>query len=125
MYKRQPVLSGGVGGTEEKRTDEQKGTTPGPALSEGSVGQEEIKNKRTNQAGQPNHAKDAPNPDSKIPEHLKEPKEKDGDLETQKRSEATRGVISNPNTQKLPEVIQGGEAKTRKTVERGGDIKVN
>ena len=41
------------------------------------------------------------------------------------RSEATQGVISNPNTQKLPEVIQGGEAKTRKTIERGGDLKVN
>ena len=35
-----PVLSGGAGGTEEKQTDEQKGTTPGRALSEGSVGQE-------------------------------------------------------------------------------------
>ena len=40
-----PVLSGGVGGTEEKQIDEKKGTTPGPALSEGSVGQD--KNTRT------------------------------------------------------------------------------
>ena len=84
-----------------------------------------IRNKRKNQAAQPNHAKDAPNPGSKIPKHLKEPKEKDGDLKTQKRSDATQGVISKLNTQKLPEVIQGGEAKTRKTVERGGDVKVN
>ena len=50
--------------------------TTGPALSEGSVGQENLKNYRTNQAAQPNHAKDAPNPDSKTPEHLKEPKDK-------------------------------------------------
>ena len=42
-----PVLSGGVGGTEEKHTDEQKGTTPGPALSEGSVGQEKKKARTT------------------------------------------------------------------------------
>ena len=47
------------------------------------------------------------------------------DPETQKRSEATQGVISNLKTQELPDVIQGGEAKTRKTVERGGDSKVN
>ena len=59
---------------EEKQTDEQKGTTPAPALSEGSVGQEKIK--RTNQAAQPNHSRDTPNPDIKIPTHLKEPKEK-------------------------------------------------
>ena len=37
---------GGVGGTGEKQTDEQKGTTPGPALSEGLVRQEK-KNART------------------------------------------------------------------------------
>ena len=34
-----PRTEWGVGGTEEKQADEQKGTTPGPALSEGSVGQ--------------------------------------------------------------------------------------
>ena len=108
-----------------KQTDEQKGTTPGPALSEGSVGQEKIK--RTNQAAQPNHARDTPNPDIKIPKHLKEPKEKDEDLktqkapgttqrenadpETQKRPGVTQGVNSNRNTQKVPEVIQGGEPR--------------
>ena len=113
---------------------------PRPSTERGA-GSTRNKNKRTNQAAQPNHAKDAPNPDRKIPEHLKEPKEKDGDLKTQKatgntqressdpktqkRSEATQGVISNPNTQKLPEVIQGGEVKTRKTVEGDGDVKVN
>ena len=113
---------------------------PRPSTERGA-GSTRNKNKRTNQAAQPNHAKDAPNPDRKIPEHLKEPKEKDGDLktqkatgntqrenaapETQKRSDVTQAVISNLNTQKLPEVIQGGEAKTRKTVERGGDLKVN
>ena len=97
------------------------GTTPGPALSEGWVGQE---NKRTNQAAQPNHARDAPNPDIKIPKHLKEPKEKDEDLKaprntqrgnadpkTQKRPGATQGVNANPNTQKVPEIIQGGEPR--------------
>ena len=83
-----------------------------------------------NQAAQPNHARDTPNPDFKIPKHLKEPKEKDEDLKmqkapgntqrgnadpkTQKRSEATQGVNSNPNTQKVPEVIQGGEPRKPK-----------
>ena len=83
--------------------------------------------KHTNQAAQPNHAKDAPNPDGKIPKHLKEPKEKDEDLKTQKapgntqrgnadpktqkRPGANQGVNSNPNTQKVPEVIQGGEPR--------------
>ena len=76
-----PILSGGVGGTEEKQTVEQKGTTPGPVLS-GGVGRTRKKIKRTNQAAQPNHARDAPNPDIKIPKHLKEPKEKDEDLKT-------------------------------------------
>ena len=39
---------GGVGGTGEKQTDEQKGTTPGPALGEEAVGQEKKnKNART------------------------------------------------------------------------------
>ena len=99
------------------------GTTPGPALSEGWVGQE---NKRTNQAAQPNHARDAPNPDIKIPKHLKEPKEKDEDLKTRKAPGTTQGENSNPNTLKLPEVIQGGENPgNRTTVERGGDVKVN
>ena len=85
------------------------------------MGQEE--KKRTNQAAQPNYTRDAPNPDIKIPNHLKEPKEKDEDLKTQKapgttqrenadpktqkRPGATQGVNSNPNTQKLPDVIQG------------------
>ena len=40
--------------------------------------------KRMNQAAQPNHARDAPNPDIKTPKYLKEPKEKDEDLKTQK-----------------------------------------
>ena len=109
-----------------KKTDEQKGTTPGPVLSEGSVRQEK---KRANQAAQPNHAREAPNPDIKISKHLKEPKEKDEDLmpqkgpgttqrgnadpKTQKRSGATQGVKSNPNTQKLPEVIQGGNPENQ------------
>ena len=40
--------------------------------------------KRMNQAAQPNHARDAPNPDIKTPKYLKEPKEKDEELKTQK-----------------------------------------
>ena len=83
-----------------------------------------------NQVAQPNHARDAPNPDIKIPKHRKEPKEKDEDLmtqkgpgttqrenagpKTQKRSGATQEVNSNPNTQKLPEVIRGRTQKTGK-----------
>ena len=117
---------GGVGGTGEKQTDEQKGTNPGPALSEGSVGQEK-KITPTNQAAQPNHARDAPNPDIKIPKHRKEHREKDehlktqkapgttqrenADPKTQKRPGATQGVNSSPNTQKAREVIQGGEPR--------------
>ena len=87
----------------------------------------EQEKKRTNQAAQPNHTRDAPNPDIKIPKHLKEPEEKDEDLKTQqspattkgenvypktqKRPGATRGENLNPNTQKLPKVIQGGEPR--------------
>ena len=115
------------GGSAGRKQSEQtsKRDHPRPSTERGVGRTGNIENKRTNQAAQPNHAKDAPNPDSKIPEHLKEPKKKDGDLKTQKRSEATQGVISNLNAQTLPEGIQGGEAKTRKTVERGGDLKVN
>ena len=67
--------------------------------------------KRTNQAAQPNHTRDAPTPDIKIPKHLKEPKEKDEDLKTQKTPGATQGENPNPKTQKLPEVIQRGERR--------------
>ena len=44
---------------------------PGPS-TERRVGSTR-KKKRTNQDAQPNHARDAPNPDIKIPKHLKEP----------------------------------------------------
>ena len=54
-------------------------------------------------------ARDAPNPDIKIPKHLKEPKEKDEDLKTQKATGTNQGKNSNPKTQKLQEVIQWGE----------------
>ena len=47
------------------------------------------------------------------------------DPKTQKRSEATQGVNSTPYTQKVPGEIQGGNPENRKTVERGGDVKVN
>ena len=67
---------------EEKQTNEKKGTTPGPALG-GGVGRTRKKIKRTNQAAQPNHARDAPNPDIEIPTPRKESKEKDKDLKTQ------------------------------------------
>ena len=94
-----PVLSGGVGGTEEKQTYEKIETNQGPARSQGSVGQEK---KRTNQATQPNHARDAPNPAIKVPKHLKEPKEKDEDLKTQKAPGTTQRENADPNTQKRP-----------------------
>ena len=79
-----------------------------------------------NQAAHPNHTRDVPNPDIKIPKHHKEPKENEdlktqkapgttqgenADPKTQKRPGATQGENSNPNTQKLPEVIQGGEPR--------------
>ena len=47
----------------------------------------------------------------KFPKHLKEPKEKDEDLKTQKAQGATQGENSDPKTQKLPEIIQGGEPR--------------
>ena len=47
----------------------------------------------------------------KFPKHLKEPKEKDEDLKTQKAPGATQGENSDPKTQKLPEIIQGGEPR--------------
>ena len=99
------------GGTEgKKQTNGQKGTTPVPALSGGSVGQEKKKNARTK----------LPSPITqgtlqtltlKIPKHLKEPKEKDGDLNTQKTPETTQGENSNPKTQKVPKIIQGEEPR--------------
>ena len=121
-----PRTEWGVGSTEEKQTNEQKGTTPAPALSEGSVGQEKIKTHERSCPAQSRRRR-SKTPDSKIPKHLKEPKEKDEDLKpqkapgntqrenadpkTQKRPGATQGVNSNPNTQKVPEVIQGGEPR--------------
>ena len=47
----------------------------------------------------------------KIPKHLKQPKEKDEDLKTQKAPGTTQGENSNPNTPELPEVVQGGEPR--------------
>ena len=47
--------------------------------------------KTQDQAAQPNYTRDAPNPDIKIPKHLKQPKEKDKDLKTQKAPGTTQG----------------------------------
>ena len=78
------------------------------------MGQEE--KKRTNQAAQPNYTRDAPNPDIKIPNHLKEPKEKDEDLKTQKAPGTTQGENADPKTQKRLRATQGDNAdpKTQK-----------
>ena len=80
---------GRVGRTEKKKANKQtKGTAPGPALI-GGVGRTR-KKKHRNQADKPNHTRDAPNPDIKIPKHLKQPKEKDEDLKTQKTPGTTQ-----------------------------------
>ena len=49
------------------------------------------KKKRRTQEAQPNHTKEAPNPDIKIPKHLKQPRENDKDLKTQKTPGTTQG----------------------------------
>ena len=58
---------------------------------------------------QPNHTRDAPNPDIKIPKQLKQPKEKDEDLKTQKTQGTTQGENPYPETQKRPQTNQGEE----------------
>ena len=63
--------------------------------------------KRTKQAAQPNHAEDAPNPDGKNPKSLKEPKEKDEELKTQKAPGNTHRENADPKTKKRPEATQG------------------
>ena len=94
-----------------------EGTTPGPALSEGSVGQEKNKTiqnqKRTNQAAQPNHARDAPNPDIKIPKHLKEPKEKTQIPRRRKHHESPKGKTQIPRRRKATRSNPWG--RTQKT----------
>ena len=94
------------GTEEEKQTNEQKGTTPGPALS-GGVGR--TRKKTHEPSCPPQSHKRRPKPDMKIPKHLKQPKETDEDLNTQKAPGATQGENANPKTQKLPETIKGGE----------------
>ena len=49
----------------------------------------------------------------------------DEDLKTQKKTGTTQGENSDPKTQNLPETIQGKNPENRKTVERGGGVKVN
>ena len=89
-----------------KATKRAKGTTSGRALS-GGVGR--TRKKTHEPSCPPQSHKRRPKPDMKIPKHLKQPKETDEDLNTQKAPGATQGENANPKTQKLPETIKGGE----------------
>ena len=42
-----------------------------------------------------------------------------------KHQEQPKEINSDPKTQKLPETTQGENPENRKTVERGGGVKVN
>ena len=77
---------GGSDGWKGKQTN--KRDHPGHSTERrGSVGRK----KRRNQAAQPNHPRDAPNPDLEIPKHLKQPKEKGEDHMTQRLLGTTQG----------------------------------
>ena len=107
-----------VGGTEEeKQANEQKGTTSGPALS-GGVGRTRKKNAPTKLLS-PITQETLQTLTLKIPEHLKQPKEKDEDLKTQETPGTTQGEHSHPKTQKTPGATQGenSDSKTRKLPE--------
>ena len=104
----------------------QKGTTPGLALSEGSVGQEKKKNART-KLPSPITQETLQTLTLKFRNTLRNPSRKmkisrrtkprgttpreNADPKTQKRPGATQGENSNANTQKLPEVMQGGASR--------------
>ena len=80
----------GSAGRKKKSKQTSKRDYPGPSTDRGgSVGRK--KKKRRNQAAQPNHTKDAPNLDIKLPKHLKQPKEKNSDPKAQKLPETTQG----------------------------------
>ena len=88
---------GSAGRKKSKQTS--KRDNPGPSTERG-VGRTRKNIKRTNQAAQPNHARDTPNPDIKIPKHLKEPKEKDEDLKMQKAPGNTQRGNADPKRRK-------------------------
>ena len=86
-----PALSGGGRQDGEKKSKQtNKRDHPGPSTERGgSVGRK--KRKRRNQSAQPNHTRGASNPDPKIPKHLKQPKDKDEDVNMQKTPGTTQG----------------------------------
>ena len=102
---------GGSAGRAKKIKNVQKETTPGPALSGGGRQENKQTKKRTSQASQPNHTRDAPDPDIKNPETHYVTQGENSDPKTPKAPGTTQGENSNPKTQKLREIIQGGEPR--------------
>ena len=99
---------GGVGWTEKNKqaNAQTKGTTSSPALS-GGVGR--TKETAGTKLPSPIRQETAQTLTLKFRKHQKQPKEKNPHLKMQK----------------IPETTQGKKIRKRKTVERGGGVKVN